>query len=157
LVMGAWLQPDPLEAGDQPGRKSRRTLRSRPGGGQPYLRVLDISFQPGAAEAPPPPTTLGAPWERVCPLPPQKHGRSCGTSSTLQNQSSGGSDCDLQPTMAATVTCSYIVGWHRWKLGWGNLVTAPQALRHDDTTRRRRRHDDDDARPLLGERATLRG
>jgi hypothetical protein len=28
---------DPLEAGDRPGRKSRRTLRSRPGGGQPHL------------------------------------------------------------------------------------------------------------------------
>jgi hypothetical protein len=58
------------------------------------------------------------------------------------------------------VTCSYIiyiVGKRRWTLGWGNLVQAPQALRHDDTTRRRRRHDDDDARPLLGERATLRG
>jgi hypothetical protein len=26
---------DPLEAGDRPGRKSRRTLRSTPGGGQP--------------------------------------------------------------------------------------------------------------------------
>ena len=28
----------------------------------------------------------------------------------------------------------YIVGWHRWTLGWGNSVQAPQALRHDDNT-----------------------
>ena len=50
----------------------------------------------------------------------------------------------------AIVTCSYIVsyivGRHRWCLGWGNLVQAPQALRRDDN----------DARPLLCERATLR-
>jgi hypothetical protein len=92
--VAAWLQPDPLEAGNRPGRKSRRTLRSRPGGGQPYL---------------PPPTTLGAPWGRRCPLPPKKHGRSCRTSSTLQHHSPltsdfrkrrppgrCSSDCDLQ-------------------------------------------------------------
>jgi hypothetical protein len=51
---------------------------------------------------------------------------------TLQHHSPGGAP--------ATVTCSYIVGWHRWTLGWGNLVQAPQALRHDDTTTR---HGDD--------------
>jgi len=34
-LVGAWLQLDPLEAGDRPGRKSRRTLRSRPGGAVP--------------------------------------------------------------------------------------------------------------------------
>jgi hypothetical protein len=49
-------------------------------------------------------------------MPPQKQGRSCRTSSTLQHHSPG-----------ATVTCSYLVGWHRWTLGWGNLV-------HDTTT-----------------------
>jgi hypothetical protein len=92
--VAAWLQPDPLEAGNRPGRKSRRTLRSRPGGGQPYL---------------PPPTTLGAPWGSGCPLPPKKHVRSCRTSSTLQHHSPVtsdfrkrrppgrcSSDCDLQ-------------------------------------------------------------
>ena len=30
------------------------------------------------------------------------------------------------------------VGWHRWTLGWGNLVQAPRVLRRDDTTRQRR-------------------
>jgi hypothetical protein len=81
---GSLATPDPLEAEDRPGRKSRRTLRYRPGGGQPYLRALDDRFQPGV----PPPTTLGAPWGRGCPLPPQKHGRSCTrTSSTLQHHS----------------------------------------------------------------------
>jgi hypothetical protein len=55
-------------------------------------------------------------WGR--PLQPQKHGRSCRTSSTLQHHSPGGGpgDFDLQ------LHC----GWHRWILGWGN------------TTRRRR-------------------
>jgi hypothetical protein len=53
------------------------------------------------------------------------------------------------PPAPATVTCSCIVGWHRWDLGWGNLAQAPQALRRNDTIRRRRRHDDDDPRPLL--------
>ena len=38
------------------------------------------------------------------------------------------------PLSPATVTCSYIVGWHRWALGSGNLVQAPQALRHDTRT-----------------------
>jgi hypothetical protein len=51
---------------------------------------------------------------RGCPMQPQKHGRSCRTSSTLQHHSSGGAP--------ATVTCSYILGSHRWTLGWGNLV-----------------------------------
>jgi hypothetical protein len=52
----------------------------------------------GTSQASPPPTTLGAPWGRGCPLPAQKHGRSCRTSSTLQHHSPGGcpSDCDLQ-------------------------------------------------------------
>jgi hypothetical protein len=59
------------------------------------------------------------------------HGRSCRTSSTLQHHSPGGN-------ARATVTCSYIVDWNRWTLGWGNLVQATSALRQDDTTRRRR-------------------
>ena len=41
------VPPDPLEAEDRPGRKSRRTLRNTPGGGQPYLRALDDRCQPG--------------------------------------------------------------------------------------------------------------
>ena len=42
--------------------------------------------------------TLGAPWGRGCPMPPQKHGRSCRTSSTLLHHSPGGcsGDCELQ-------------------------------------------------------------
>jgi hypothetical protein len=86
--------PDPLEAEDRPGRKSRPhtelcfcknnkrriIIRYRPGGGQPYLRALNDRFQ-----ASPPPTTLGAPWGRGCPIPPQKHGRSGRTSSTLDS------------------------------------------------------------------------
>ena len=139
LVMGAWLQPDPLEAEDRPGRKSRllvlnsvtstqRLSQCSPvyTGRRPAVRLVPTrAGQQVPARRPVAPTTLRGPWVRGCPLPPQKHGRSCGTSSTLQNQSSGGSDCDLQPTMAATVTCSYTVGWHRWTLGWGNFVYRP--------------------------------
>jgi hypothetical protein len=43
---GSLATPDHLEAGDRPGRKSRRTPRSRPGGGQPYQSALDDD-QPG--------------------------------------------------------------------------------------------------------------
>jgi hypothetical protein len=76
-----------------------------PGGGQ-HMRWMT-----GASQETPPPTTLGAPRERGCPLQPQKHGRSCRTSSTLQHHSPGGGpgNCDLQ------LHC----GWHRWILGWG--------------------------------------
>ncbi len=72
-----------------------------------------------------PPTTLGGPLGEGGALchGRVKHGLSCRTSSTLQHQEAA----------RATVTCSYIVGWHRWALSLG------QALRHDD----------DDARPLL--------
>ena len=66
-------------------------------------------------------------------MQPQKHGRSCRTSSTLQHHSPG--SC-----APATVTCSYIVGWHGWNLGWGNFV-----------------RDEMDARPLPWERFTMRG
>jgi hypothetical protein len=66
-----------------------------------------MRWMTGASREPPPPTTLGAPRERGCPLQQQKHDRSCRTSSTLQHHSPGG-----------TVTCSYSVGWHR--CGWGN-------------------------------------
>ena len=69
----------------------------------------------GSSKASPPPTTLGAPWGRGCPMSPQKHGRSCRTSSTLQHHSPGGA--------LATVTCSYFVGWHRWTLGWAIWYT----------------------------------
>ncbi len=58
------------------------------------------------------PRTL--PRGKGCPLPQQKHCRSCRTSLNLQHHSPGGA-----PTI---VTCSYIVGLHRWTLGWGNLV-----------------------------------
>ena len=102
----------------------------------------------GPSQASPPPTTLGAPWGRGCPMSPQKHGRSCRTSSTLQHHSPGGA--------LATVTCSYFVGWHRWTLGWaiwyttrrrrcqppalrrarhperGGATEAPQAFRHGE-------------------------
>jgi hypothetical protein len=63
-----------------------------PGGGQ-HMRWMT-----GASQETPPPTTLGAPRERGCPLQPQKHGRSYRTSSTLQHHSLGGGpgDCDLQ-------------------------------------------------------------
>ena len=71
LATASLATPDPQEAEARPGRKSRRTRRYRPGGGQPYLRALDDRFITGV-----PPT--GAP-----------------------------------ATVPATVTCSYIVGWHR--------------------------------------------
>jgi hypothetical protein len=47
----------------RPERKSRRTLRYRLGGGQPYLRALDNRFQPGV------PTTddFGGPLEKGVP------------------------------------------------------------------------------------------
>ena len=50
-----------------------------PGGGQ------QVRWMTGASKEPPPPTTLGAPRERGCPLQPQKRDRSCRTSSTLQH------------------------------------------------------------------------
>jgi len=46
-----------------------------------------MRWMTGASQEPPPQTTLGAPRERGCPLQPQKHGRSCRTSSTLQHHS----------------------------------------------------------------------
>ena len=61
--MGAWLKPDPLEAEDRPGRKSRQTLRSRPGGGQPYLGALVNRFQPGV----PPTDDFGGPLGKGMP------------------------------------------------------------------------------------------
>ena len=82
---------DPLEVGDRPRRKSRRTLRHP---GRRPAHALDDRCQPGT----PPPTTLGVPRERGCPLQPQKHGRGPRTSSTLQHHSPGGGpgDRDLQ-------------------------------------------------------------
>jgi hypothetical protein len=58
----------------------------------PYLSI------PHSLQASLPSTTLGAPWGRGCPMQPQKHGRSCRTSSTLQHHSPGGcsGDCYLQ-------------------------------------------------------------
>jgi hypothetical protein len=56
----------------------------------------------GASQDPPKLTTLGAPRGRGGALRPQKHVRSCRTSSTLQHHSP-----EAAPT---TVTCSYIVG-----------------------------------------------
>ena len=91
-----------------------------------------------------------------------EHGRSCSAFSTLQHHSPlvytdfGGplgkrlpsataelntavpvgpprpSSITHPEAAPATVTCSYIVGWPRRTLGWGNLVQAPQAPRHDD-------------------------
>jgi hypothetical protein len=57
-----------------------------------------MRWMTGASKEPPPPTTLGAPRERGCPLQSQKHGRSYRTSSTLQHHSPGDGpgDCDLQ-------------------------------------------------------------
>ncbi len=57
-----------------------------------------MRWMTAASQEPPPTTTLGAPRERGCPLQPQKNGRSCRTSSTLQHHSPGGGpgDCDLQ-------------------------------------------------------------
>ena len=49
---------DPLEAEDRPGRKSRRTLQSTPGG-QPYQRALDDD-QPGV----PPTDDFEGPWRK---------------------------------------------------------------------------------------------
>ena len=59
----ALVTPDPLEAEDRPGRKSRRTLRYRPGGGQQYLRALDDRFQPGV----PPKDDFGVPLGKGVP------------------------------------------------------------------------------------------
>jgi len=83
LATASLATPDPQEAEARPGRKSRRTRRYRPGGGQPYLRALDDRFQPGV----PPTDDFGAPWGRGCSMPPQKHGRSCRTPPTLQHLS----------------------------------------------------------------------
>jgi hypothetical protein len=58
-----WATPDPLEAGDRSVRKSRRTLRSRLGGGQPYLRALDDRFQPAV----PPADDFGGPLRKGLP------------------------------------------------------------------------------------------
>jgi hypothetical protein len=72
LVMGAWLQPGPLEAGDRPGRKSRQTLRSRPGGGKQCLRALVNRFQPGVL----PTDDFGGPFGKGVPFATAV-GRSC--------------------------------------------------------------------------------
>ena len=119
---GSLATPDHLEAGDQPGQKSRRTMGSEPRGGQPYQRALDDD-QPGV----PATDDFGGLGEGGALCQDRvKHGRSCRTFSTTHPEAA-----------PATVTCSYIVGWHRWTLGWGNLVQAPQALRHETTRRRR--------------------
>ena len=68
LATASLATPDPQEAEARPGRKSRRTRRYRPGGGQTYLRALDDRFQPGV----PPTDDFGAPWGRGCSMPPQK-------------------------------------------------------------------------------------
>ena len=52
----------------------------------------------GASQEPPTTDDFWGPSGKGCPLQPQKHGRSCRTSSTLQHHSPGGGpgDCDLQ-------------------------------------------------------------
>ena len=50
---------------------------------------------------------------------------------------------EASPATAATVTCNYIVGWHRWArhrwaLGWGNLIWYKRHRRYDTARRRGR-------------------
>ena len=61
--MAKLVTPDPLEAEDRPGRKSRRSLRYRQGGDQPYQRSLDDRFQPGV----PPTDDFGGPLGKGVP------------------------------------------------------------------------------------------
>jgi hypothetical protein len=97
-----------------------------------------VRWMTGSSQASPPPTTLGAPWGRGCPLPPQKHGRSCRTSLTLQHHSPGGSsDCDLQ----LLCRLAQVDPW----LGQFGTGATGATTRHDD--------DDDTTMP---ERATQR-
>ena len=121
---GSLARPDHLEAGDQPGRKSRRTMGSEPRGGQPYQRALDDD-QPGV----PATDDFGGLGEGGALCQDRvKHGRSCRTFSTIQHHCS--SDCDLAPVKPVPNCPSQA----QRTLGWGNLAQAPQALRHDTTT-----------------------
>ena len=101
LAMGAWLHPTLWKRGT--GRKSRPTLRSRPGGG-----LSGRWMTPSQA---PPHRRLWGPLGEGGALchGRVKHGRSCRTFSTLQYHLPGGAPAtDLQ--------------LHRWNLGCGNLV-----------------------------------
>jgi hypothetical protein len=130
LVMGL-ATPDPLEAGDWPGRKSRRTLRSRPGGGQPYLRA------PGHQVPASPPHRrllgpLGVGEGDVLCHGRVNHGRSFTTSSTLQHHSPGdSSDCDLQlHCRLAQVDSRLLAGATQFGTG----ATGATTRRHDTAT-----------------------
>jgi len=80
------------------------------------MRALELTSQ-----APPPPTTLGAPWGRGCSLSRQSQTRPflrTSSPSSITHPEACSGDCVLQ---------LHCTGWHRWTLGWGNLV-------HDTTT-----------------------
>ena len=112
-----------LEAEERPGRKSQRTLRNTPVG-QPYLRALDDRCQPGV----PPTDDFGGPLGKWVLS-------ATAESNTAVPVGPPRPSSITHPEAApATVTCSYIVGWHRWTRGWGNLVHAPQAQPHDMAT-----------------------
>ena len=115
--------PDPLEAGDRPGRKSRRTLRSRPEGGQPY-RALDDD-QPGV----PPTDDFWGPLGRGVLSGTAESSR---TSSTLQHHSPGRRSSDCQSTMYLQLH-SRLAQMDPWLGQFGTGATGATA-RHDATT-----------------------
>jgi len=95
-----------LEAEERPGRKSQRTLRNTPVG-QPYLRALDDRCQPGV----PPTDDFGGPLGKGVLS-------ATAESNTAVPVGPPRPSSITHPEAApATVTCSYIVGWHRWILG----------------------------------------
>ena len=61
-----------------------------------------VRWMTAASQEPPPTTTLGAPRERGCPLQPQKNGRSCRTSSTLQHTEVGPPERDKTDRLRET-------------------------------------------------------
>jgi hypothetical protein len=96
---------DPLEAGDRPGRKSRRTLRSTPGGGQPYQRALDDD-QPGV-----PTEDFGGPLGRglLSATAESNTAVLVGPSrpSNITHPEACSSDCDLQLHCILAQMCSW--------------------------------------------------
>ena len=91
-----------LEAEERPGRKSQRTLRNTPVG-QPYLRALDDRCQPGV----PPTDDFGGPLGKGVLS-------ATAESNTAVPVGPPRPSSITHPEAApATVTCSYIVGWHR--------------------------------------------
>jgi hypothetical protein len=125
-VWSCLATPDPLEAGDRPGRKSRRTLRSRPGRGQPYLRALDNRFQPGV-----PTDDFGGPLGKGVPSATAELIKTVHVEpprpSSITHPETCSSDCDLQ-LHCSLVQMDSLLGQ------FGTGATGTTTRRHDTTT-----------------------